>query len=145
MFKLIFAPLASIFFILILPMIIFFFLFWLWMLIDCLKSELNTTDKLIWVLVIIFINFIGALIYLFFVKLNKNYPKMMKTNKKGKKVKHLYRSRTNRVIGGVCGGIGEYFGVDPTLIRLAWVLFVFAGGSGVLAYIVCWIIIPEEE
>lgn len=58
--------------------------------------------------------------------------------------RRLYRSRANVVLGGVCGGIGEYFGVDPTIVRLLWVLFALAGGSGVLAYIIAWIIIPEE-
>lgn len=58
--------------------------------------------------------------------------------------KRLYRSTTNRMISGVCAGIADYFGVDPTIIRLAWVLFCALGGSGVLAYIICSIIIPEN-
>ncbi len=57
----------------------------------------------------------------------------------------LYRSKRNRMIAGVCGGIGEYFNVDPTFIRLLWVLFTFAYGSGVLAYIIAWIIIPDHR
>ncbi len=56
----------------------------------------------------------------------------------------LYRSKKNRIIAGVCGGIGEYFNVDPTLIRLLWLLISILGGSGILAYIIAWIIIPEE-
>ncbi len=56
----------------------------------------------------------------------------------------LYRSKKNRIIAGVCGGIGEYFNVDPTLIRLLWLFISIMGGSGVLAYIIAWIIIPEE-
>ena len=60
-------------------------------------------------------------------------------------VKKLYRSAANRWLGGVCGGIGEYFNVDPTLIRLVWILFLFAGGAGLLAYIIAWIIIPLEK
>ena len=58
--------------------------------------------------------------------------------------KKLYRSRRNRMIAGVCGGLGEYFKVDPNLIRLLWVLFSFAGGAGILAYIVAYFIIPER-
>ncbi len=58
--------------------------------------------------------------------------------------KRLYRSRNEKMIAGVCGGIAEYFDVDPTLIRLAWILFSFAGGSGVLAYLVCALVIPQE-
>lgn len=57
--------------------------------------------------------------------------------------KKLYRSTENRVIAGVCGGIAEYFDIDPTLVRLAWVLFCVLGGSGLLTYIIAAIIIPE--
>lgn len=57
--------------------------------------------------------------------------------------RRLYRSRTDRMLGGVAGGLGDYFGVDPVLVRLAWVALAFAG-IGVLAYIVAWIIVPEE-
>ena len=59
---------------------------------------------------------------------------------KGKK---LYRSRENAMLAGVCGGIGEYFDIDPTLVRLGWVLFCAMGGSGFLAYIVAAIVIPR--
>jgi phage shock protein C len=58
--------------------------------------------------------------------------------------KKLYRSKKNRIIAGVCGGLGEHFGIDPTIVRLAWVVFSLLGGSGVLAYIIAWIIIPEN-
>ena len=59
--------------------------------------------------------------------------------------KRLYRSETNQMRCGVCAGIAEYFGIDPTLVRLAWVLFCVLGGSGVLAYILAAIIIPPES
>ena len=49
------------------------------------------------------------------------------------------------MIGGVCGGLGDYLGVDPVLLRLAAVLLVFAGGAGIIAYLVAWIVIPEAE
>ena len=58
--------------------------------------------------------------------------------------KKLYRSKTNSKLAGVCGGIGEYFNIDRTLIRLAWAIFSLAG-AGILAYIVAMIIIPEEN
>lgn len=57
----------------------------------------------------------------------------------------LIRSQHNRVIGGVCGGIGEYLEIDPVLIRLIWGVFFFLGGIGFLAYIIAWIIIPLEK
>ncbi|HNW31716.1 MAG TPA: PspC domain-containing protein [Caldisericia bacterium] len=59
-------------------------------------------------------------------------------------MKKLYRSRKERVIGGVCGGIGVYFGIDPTLTRIIWVAATLLGGAGIIAYIVAWIVIPEE-
>lgn len=58
--------------------------------------------------------------------------------------KKLMRSRTDHKIAGVCGGLGNYMDVDPTLIRLVWVLLIFFGGTGVLAYIIAWIVMPEE-
>ena len=62
-----------------------------------------------------------------------------------KKVKRLYRSKKERIIAGVCGGLGEYFGIDPTIVRIIWVLLGLMGGSGIIAYIIAWIIIPEEK
>lgn len=56
----------------------------------------------------------------------------------------LYKSSKNKMVDGVCGGIAEYFGIDPTLIRLGWVIFCAMGGSGFLAYIVAAIIIPRS-
>ncbi|HHV71680.1 MAG TPA: PspC domain-containing protein, partial [Clostridia bacterium] len=54
----------------------------------------------------------------------------------------LYRSRTQRVIGGVCGGFAEYFDIDVTLIRLIWIILAFLGGGAIIAYIIAMIIIP---
>lgn len=58
--------------------------------------------------------------------------------------KRLYKSRSNRMICGVCGGIAEYLKLDPTVIRLLFALFSFFGGSGIVVYIIAAIIIPEE-
>lgn len=54
----------------------------------------------------------------------------------------LYKSDTNRLLDGVCGGIAEYLELDPTLVRVAWILFCAAGGSGVLAYIIAALVMP---
>lgn len=59
-------------------------------------------------------------------------------------IKRLYRSKTDRMLGGVCGGLGKYFNLDPVLMRLLWVLLFFCGGVGFLGYIIAWIIMPEE-
>ncbi len=56
--------------------------------------------------------------------------------------KKLYKSR-DKMVDGVCAGIAEYFGLDPTLVRLAWVAFTFLGCSGIVAYLVCAIVIPQ--
>ena len=57
--------------------------------------------------------------------------------------KRLYRSRTNRQLGGVCAGLGAYFNLDPTLVRLAFAILALFGGAGLPLYLVMWIIIPE--
>ena len=59
--------------------------------------------------------------------------------------KRLYRSTMNRLLGGVCGGLGEYFDVDPVLIRIVVVLLMLAPGIGVWAYLAAWIIIPKRS
>lgn len=59
-------------------------------------------------------------------------------------MKRLYKSREDVVICGVCGGIANYFEVDPTLVRIAWLLFSFAGGSGILVYLIAAIIVPTN-
>ncbi len=59
-------------------------------------------------------------------------------------VKRLYRARHDRMIGGVCGGLGTYLGIDPTIVRLLFVLFAFAGGPGIVAYLIMLIVVPEE-
>lgn len=58
--------------------------------------------------------------------------------------KKLYRSRSNRVIGGVCGGLAQYLGIDPTVVRLIMALVTFVGGMSILVYLIAWLIIPEE-
>lgn len=58
-------------------------------------------------------------------------------------MKKLYRSRRSRIICGVCGGVAEYFNIDPTLVRLGFVLLGFTG-SGIIAYIVAAIIVPDH-
>jgi len=60
------------------------------------------------------------------------------------RTKRLYRSGRDRVLGGVCGGLGEFFSVDVVLVRLVWVLFSIIYGAGILAYIIAWIIIPRN-
>jgi len=60
-------------------------------------------------------------------------------------MKRLYRSRTSRILGGICGGIGIYFDTDPNIIRIVLVILTLLSiGVGVIAYIVAWILIPEE-
>lgn len=58
--------------------------------------------------------------------------------------KKLYKSNQNKMLDGVCGGIAEYFGIAPTVVRLIWALFSLMGGCGILAYIIAAIIIPRN-
>ena len=59
-------------------------------------------------------------------------------------MKTLHKSESNKVLAGVCGGLGDYFGVDPVLIRLAWALTILFMGTGLLAYIICAFVIPTK-
>ncbi|MCK4553017.1 PspC domain-containing protein [Candidatus Pacearchaeota archaeon] len=61
-----------------------------------------------------------------------------------KKTKRLYRSKKERMIAGVCGGIAEYLNTDPTIVRLLWVVGSFFWGIGIIAYLAAWIIVPEK-
>jgi phage shock protein C len=58
--------------------------------------------------------------------------------------KRLFRSTRNVMVSGVCGGIAEFFGIDPSIIRILWVLFSLTGGIGIIAYIACAIILPKD-
>jgi phage shock protein PspC (stress-responsive transcriptional regulator) len=70
--------------------------------------------------------------------------KIMVSFAKEPDMERLYRSRTDRKIGGVCGGLATYFNIDPVIIRLLFMLFVFLGGSGVIVYVIAWFVIPLE-
>jgi phage shock protein C len=59
--------------------------------------------------------------------------------------KRLQRSRTERMIAGVCGGVAEYFEVDPTLVRLIWVAITVMAGAGILLYLIMWVVMPLEH
>ncbi|WP_133131134.1 PspC domain-containing protein [Legionella yabuuchiae] len=64
--------------------------------------------------------------------------------KKEKPYKRLYRSRDERMIAGVCGGLAHYMNTDPTWVRLAFLLFLLLGGSALLIYLVMWLVVPLE-
>ena len=65
-------------------------------------------------------------------------------SRKGTTSGKIHKSARDKKLAGVCGGIAEWLGVDPTIIRLAWVVLLLGWGSGLLAYIVCALILPEE-
>lgn len=59
--------------------------------------------------------------------------------------KRLYRSRTERQVAGVCGGLAEYFKLDPTLVRIIFILITLFGGPGLVLYIILWLVLPDES
>jgi len=61
-----------------------------------------------------------------------------------REIRRVYRSRKNKMLGGVCGGIAEYFEIDPVLVRLLFVLLLFMGLVGIIIYLVAWLLIPEN-
>ncbi len=64
---------------------------------------------------------------------------------KKREIKKLYRSKKDRKIAGVCGGVAEYLNVDSTIVRLIWALSILLWGAGLIAYIIAWIVIPEKK
>ena len=126
---------------LVLLIAVFLIILWIGAIINCLNSSLKPAEKVLWLVVLLLFSIIGALLYFIFAK--SGSAKLVKEKPiKGKK---LSRSRKNRMIAGVCGGIGEYLEIDPTVIRLIWVLLVFLSfGTAIIAYIVAWIIVPEK-
>ena len=58
--------------------------------------------------------------------------------------KKFYRSRKNRAIAGICGGLADYFDIDPIIIRLITLILALSAGAGLIAYIIAWIVVPEE-
>jgi phage shock protein C len=59
--------------------------------------------------------------------------------------KRLYRSSKDRVLWGICGGLGKYFNIDPVIVRVIFVISIFFGGLGIIAYIVMAIVVPNED
>ena len=59
-------------------------------------------------------------------------------------MKKLYKSNTQKMVSGVCGGIAEYFDVDPTIVRILFVIFGFSGGGGILLYLLAAVIMPDD-
>ena len=59
--------------------------------------------------------------------------------------KRLYRSETDKIIGGVCGGIAEYINIDPIIVRILFIVASTSGGFGLTVYIILWIVIPSES
>jgi len=62
-----------------------------------------------------------------------------------RKVKRLFRPKKDRVIAGICGGLGKYWGIDPVILRLIWAILILVWGVGLLAYLLAWLIIPLEK
>ena len=58
-------------------------------------------------------------------------------------MKRLVLSQKNKMLAGVCGGIADYFGIDPTIVRIIWLIVTLFGGAGIIAYILCWLLIPN--
>lgn len=56
----------------------------------------------------------------------------------------LRRSRSDKRVAGVCAGVADYFGIDPTIVRVVWLLSVLALGFGVILYLICWVVLPQE-
>lgn len=116
---------------------------WIWSIIDCLNTDKKTIEKLMWLVVIVVFNILGSIIYFIF---KDSIGSLERKNKKKQHVKELRRSKDNKILAGVFGGIGEYFSIDPTIIRLIWVVItIFSVGTGLILYLAAILIIPEKK
>ena len=97
-------------------------------------------------LTVLFFMAIPAIILVVVIILVLNHRKRMDETSPGssRSGKRLFRSNRDKMLAGVCGGLAEYFDIDPTLVRIAWVFFTFLGGSGILLYIIALIVIPAR-
>lgn len=69
--------------------------------------------------------------------------RMVETATETTEARRLYRSRTDRVVAGVAGGLGEYFAIDPIWVRIGFVLLTIGGGAGILIYLIMWLLVPQ--
>ena len=106
------------------------------------------TNSVFWILgLVIFIGYIIIIIKLITEMPTESRRRVVvkKSSKtKNAEIRRLYRSGKEKIVGGVCGGVAEYLGIDPVIIRLLWIAAFFAFGSGILIYIIAWIIIPRN-
>ncbi len=125
----------------------------IWALIDCLSSKRDSTEKLLWILIIILFNVLGSILYLAIGRRNqvstsntKKYNTKSSSAKSGRGKKKLERDTSNMMLEGVCSGFAKYFDMDVTIIRLLWVLMTFmTSGSGIILYIVMAIVMPPDN
>jgi phage shock protein C len=87
----------------------------------------------------ILIIYIAFFLFIWYIKIKRKNPMEGKIMDK-----RLYKLDKGKMIDGVCGGIAEYFNIDPSLVRLGWILFSVCGGSGILAYIIAALVIPRK-
>ncbi len=135
------------------------FAVWLWVFAS-LAGIANSSLRFSWLaglvlfikanLIFLFLLFL-ALGYLFLIARSgiraaekEVFPMVKRKSPAKAKIKRLYRSGEDKILGGVCGGIAEYLNVDPVIIRLLWVIAALFWGAGILAYIIAWIIIPRN-
>jgi len=114
-------------------------IFWIWVLVEVMRSDMPNDEKLLWVLVVVFLNIIGAALYLLIAY--KKAPALRKGRRPA-----LARPKDNRIVAGVCAGVARYLGYDTAMVRLVFALLtVFTGFvNGILAYVIAWVIIPPE-
>ena len=120
----------------------------IWALIDCVNSKRDTGEKLLWILIILFFNILGSILYLVIGRKNERNASKVKvsSNKSNSGKKQLTRDTSNVMIEGVCSGIAKYFNMDVTIIRLLWVLMTFmTSGFGLILYIIMAVIMPPDN
>ena len=108
-----------------------------------LGEVFNLDPVVLRVLFLVFIPF-GGIGLLTYIIMWMAVPIKEQEEDGGKPAQRLYLSTENKKIAGVCGGLGELFDLDPTIFRVGFLVLIFVGGSGVLLYIILWLIVPKR-
>ena len=99
------------------------FFVWLWAIIDCLNSNHSINQKIFWIIIIIFVPVVGIIMYAIFSKaMHEHIDYSIKRH-----IKIFEKVKDDKMIAGVCGGFGEYLNIDPTIIRIIWIVFTTEG------------------
>ncbi|PIO00386.1 hypothetical protein COT72_01625 [archaeon CG10_big_fil_rev_8_21_14_0_10_43_11] len=116
------------------------FLIWAWALADVLRSHLRAEEKMLWFAIIIILSVLGVLAYVLLADRKKKRKRLFFW-----KNKPLYRSKKDRYLAGIAGGMAKRFKLDPLLVRILWLALTLVNPpAGIMGYVIAWAVLPEK-